>query len=116
MPSGWPTGRSVFISIEGKIAEGETIRLKSEVDPKRSFAINISKVEAPRRMIWENGLPLGLFRGARRFELSPVDGGTEFLMREDYTGPLAGMMFKMIPDMQPSFDKFANALAAAAEQ
>ena len=66
-------------------------------------------------MVWWNGLPLGLFRGTRRFRLTEAEGGTEFHMREDYTGPLAGMMFRLIPDLAPSFRTFAEGLARAAE-
>jgi hypothetical protein len=31
-------------------------------------------------------------------------------MREDYTGPLAGMIAKSIPDLSPSFERFATGL------
>lgn len=36
-------------------------------------------------------------------------------MREEYTGILAGMMFKQIPDLKPSFNQFAAGLKAQAE-
>ena len=62
-------------------------------------------------------MPLGLFRGVRTFTLSPADpSGTEFKVREEYTGPLLGMIWRSMPDLQPSFDKFASGLKAQAEQ
>ncbi len=36
-------------------------------------------------------------------------------MREEYSGPLAGMMFRSIPDLDPSFRKFVDGLKARAE-
>ena len=36
-------------------------------------------------------------------------------MTEVYTGPLAGLITKTIPDMTDSFDKFADGLKSAAE-
>ena len=37
-------------------------------------------------------------------------------MREEYTGPLLGMIWKSIPDLGPSFEEFASGLKAAAEK
>ena len=108
-------GSFSILELSGRIAEGETIRLKSSVDPKRVFAIKVEDVVPRERMTWWNGLPFGLFRGTRRFRLTPVEGGTEFHMREDYTGPLARMMYRVIPDLAPSFETFADGLARAAE-
>jgi hypothetical protein len=31
-------------------------------------------------------------------------------MREEYTGPLAGLIARSIPDLAPSFTRFANGL------
>jgi len=108
-------GSFSILKIEGEIVEGRTIKLWSEVDPKRAFPIQVSKCVPEREMVWQNGLPLGLFQGVRRFELTQVDGGTRFRMREDYTGPLAGLMVRLIPDLTPSFEKFADGLAKATE-
>jgi hypothetical protein len=61
-------------------------------------------------------MPLGLFKGVRTYRLSPhEDGTTGFAMREEYTGPLTNMIWKSIPDLQPSFDQFAKGLKAKAE-
>ena len=108
-------GSFSILNIDGRIAEGETIKLWSEVDPKRAFAIKVSTLDPGRLMVWESGMPFGLFRGARRFEVEVRAEGSTFRMREDYSGLLAGMMFRMIPDLQPSFDTFAEGLKMAAE-
>ena len=67
-------------------------------------------------MTWTGGMPPGLFKGERTFTLTPEGGATRFTMREEYTGPLTGLMWRTIPDMQPSFEKFARGLKQRAEQ
>jgi hypothetical protein len=104
------------ISLRGRIAAGEKIELVSTLNPKRKFVLTVSDVEPARRMVWASGLPLGLFRGVRTFALrSATSGQTEFSMREDYSGALAGLITKTIPDMNESFGQFADALKTAAE-
>jgi hypothetical protein len=62
-------------------------------------------------------MPLGLFTGQRSFELRPIGAGhVEFAMRESYTGLLAPLITKSIPDLQPAFDEFAACLKAHAER
>lgn len=36
-------------------------------------------------------------------------------MREEYTGPLAPLIWRSIPDLQPSFDQYVNGLKARAK-
>jgi hypothetical protein len=62
-------------------------------------------------------MPLGLFVGERVFALTPKPNGiVEFSMRETFTGPLAPLIGRTLPDMQPTFDEFAAALKRVAEQ
>lgn len=103
-----------ILRIEGTIASGQSIKLWSQIDPKRAFAITVSELVPGDHMVWESGMPMGLFRGARRFSLKPSGDGTVFTMREDYTGALAALMFRMIPDLNPSFTHFADGLERAA--
>ena len=48
-------------------------------------------------------------------ELARQGTGTQFRMREDYSGPLAGRMIKVIPDLQPSFETFGDGLKTMGE-
>ena len=41
---------------------------------------------------------------------------TRFKMREEYSGPLLGMIWKSIPDLGPSFEEFAAGLKSGAEK
>lgn len=104
-----------IISFEGPIVQGGTVKLVSVVNPKRAFTLNVSTMDAPRRMVWEDGMPLGLFKGVRTYELTERGDSTGFSMVEVYSGPLAGLMTKMIPDLSGSFDLFADSLKRAAE-
>jgi len=66
-------------------------------------------------MVWTGGMPLGLFKGERTFTLTPTADGVRFAMREVYTGLLAPLIGRSIPDLQPAFDEFAAALKLRAE-
>ena len=114
--SGYTDWNPAVLGIDGNIAEGERIRLKSIVNPERTFKLNVSDVRENRSMVWWDGMPLGLFKGVRTFELTPNDDGTtKFSMEEVYSGLMAPMITKSIPDMTDSFEQFADGLKAAAE-
>lgn len=108
-------GSFSIIRIDGQIAEGASFKLWSEVDPKRAFPIRVALMAPETRMEWHGGMPLGLFLGNRQFTLTPSETGTRFEMKETYSGLLKGLITKAIPDLQPSFEKFADALKERAE-
>lgn len=100
----------------GEIALGAKVTVFVKQSPGRAFPLRVAELDAPRRMVWTGGMPLGLFRGTRVYELiAPSPARTVFTMREDYTGPLANLIGKSIPDLQPAFDEFAQCLKRAAE-
>jgi hypothetical protein len=114
--SAYPEWNPAVLGIEGEIREGETIRLTSVVNPNRQFRLKVSDFDPPRHMIWSDGMPLGLFRGTRSFDItSRGDGTSEFRMEEVYTGPMAPLITRSIPDMTESFEVFADGLKVAAE-
>ena len=104
-----------IISFEGPIEQGNKVKLVSVVNPKRSFSLRVSTLQPPTRMGWEDGMPLGLFKGVRTYEVREVGEGSEFSMVEEYSGPLAGLITRMIPDLTESFDLFADSLKRTAE-
>ena len=114
--AGYPDWNSTIISLDGSIAEGERIALVSTLNPKRTFTLSVSDVHPPTSMVWSDGMPLGLFSGVRTFTLTDAgEGVTEFSMREVYSGLLAPLITKSIPDMTESFESFAADLKATAE-
>jgi hypothetical protein len=115
-PSRYRDWNRAVLSIEGTMEPGSTIRLVSVASPKRTFSLQVTSMEAPARMVWADGMPLGLFRGIRTFRLDPVGVGTTFSKTEEFTGPLSGLIARSIPDLTDSFDQFADGLKAAAER
>ena len=112
----YPDWNTAVVSLRGRIGLGEKIKLVSVVDPKRTFTLKVAELDAPRRMVWASAMPLGLFKGARTYELRPTgDGGTEFSMEEVFSGPMAPMITKAIPDLTPSFEQWADGLKKASE-
>jgi hypothetical protein len=101
--------------IEGEIKAGGTIKLWSAVNPGRAFPLRITGFDVNRSMVWQSAMPFGLFKGVRRFTLTPFDGQVSFHMREDYSGLLEPLIAKSVPDLNPSFEIFANALKSASE-
>ena len=103
-----------ILRIEGNIGPGQRIRLWFEASPQRPFSLKVSEWVEGERMVWSGGMPLGLFRGVRQFNLRPKGGGTEFHMREDFSGLMLPLIWKSMPDLNPSFEKFAAGLERAA--
>ena len=112
----YPSWDSGVLKLDGRVEQGEKLKVTSEANPKRAFPVKVTELRPGEHMTWTGGMPLGLFKGERVFRTEPEGGATRFTMREDYTGPLAGLMFRSIPDLQPSFDKFASGLKQRAER
>lgn len=112
----YPEWNPAVIEIEGVIADGNRIALTSTVNPNRQFKLNVSEVDAPHRMVWSDGMPLGLFKGVRTIEIvANEDGTSEFSMVEVFSGLMEPLISKSIPDQTRSFEEFADGLRAAAE-
>lgn len=112
----YPEWNPAVLGIEGRIAEDKTIRLTSIVNPDRQFKLKVSDVRPPHHMVWWDGMPLGLFKGVRTFDVTPEgEGVSRFDMEEVYSGLMAPLITKSIPDMTDSFEQFADGLKAAAE-
>lgn len=114
--SSYARWNTAVVSIEGIMQPGATIKLVSIASPKRTFSLKVAEMRAPNHMVWADGMPLGLFTGRRTYSITGSgEGVSEFAMVERFTGPLAGMITKAIPDLAPSFDAFADGLKQAAE-
>jgi uncharacterized protein YndB with AHSA1/START domain len=113
--AGWPSWDSGVTAVEGRLAPGEKVKIRSEAAPGRAFPVTVTAFDAPSRMQFSGGMPLGLFRGVRTYTLTPDGGGTLFRMREEYTGPMLGLIWRSMPDLQGSFDQFAAGLKRRVE-
>jgi len=100
----------------GRIALGETIRIRSQAAPGRTFPVKVTTFDPPQRLTFTGGMPLGLFKGVRAYRLSTTDGDTTTVhMREEYTGPLLGLIWRTMPDLGPSFRQFVEGLRQRVE-
>jgi hypothetical protein len=113
----YPSWNATVTRVEGRIALGETVTVHVKVAPGRAFPVKVVAFEPFKRLVWSGGMPLGLFKGERTYDLRPAGpGGVEFAMHEDYTGWFAPLITRSIPDLQPAFDEFAACLKARAER
>ena len=108
--SQYPKWNSTVLSIEGNISPGETIKLKSKLDPKRIFKLKVKQFVPAKKLAWGDAM------GLRVYSLSEVGGATKFNMTEKIGGPIFPLFAKMIPPFDQSFEEFARDLKKAAEK
>jgi uncharacterized protein YndB with AHSA1/START domain len=108
--SDFPRWNVTVLSIEGNIALGEKIKLKSSLDPKRIFKLKVKELDAEKKLVWGDAM------GNRVYTLTKNQPGTTlFSMREKIGGPLFPLFAKMIPPFDKSFEQFAACLKKEAE-
>ncbi len=116
--AGYSDWNPEIIGIDGRMALNERIKARVRVGGGaiRAVPMRVTAFDAPLRMEWTGGLPLGLFVGQRTFTVTPRDGGVEFRMHLRMSGPLAPLILKSVGDRQPEIDSFSAALRDHAEQ
>lgn len=112
--AGFPGWNSTVSSIEGTIAEGQTLKLKVPAAGERVFKPKVSQVQPNRSMVWSDGMA-PMFKGVRTFSLTPKGNATEFSMNEEFTGLMLPMIKGSLPDFGPMFEAYAADLKRAAE-
>jgi uncharacterized protein YndB with AHSA1/START domain len=110
----WTSWDPQLESVAGRLADGGRLEIRVKDNP-RPFKLKVATWEPQRRIVLTGGMPLGLFTGTRTYTLADDGAGTAVTVRETYTGPLAGLIGKSIPDLQPSFDSFVSGLRRDAE-
>lgn len=113
--AGFPRWNTTVTSIEGEIAEGQTLKLKVPAAGDRVFKPKVSNVQAGRSMTWSDGVA-PMFKGIRTFTLTPNDdGSTQFSMKEEFSGLMLPMIKGSLPDFVAVFETYAEDLKRAAE-
>jgi uncharacterized protein YndB with AHSA1/START domain len=108
--SDYPRWNSTVTSIEGSIAPGETIKLKSTLDAKRTFKLKVKEFEPPERLVWGDG------QGNRIYTIAGNGNGMlTFSMTEKIGGLMFPLYAKMIPPFDQSFEQFAADLKKESE-
>ncbi len=111
----WPRWESGVTKVDGVLGLGEKLSISVEANPGRAFPVKVVTLREPQQIVVRGGMPLGLFTGVRTYTLDADGAGTRFTMREEYAGPLAGVIVRSIPDLGPSFQQFADGLKRQAE-
>ncbi len=108
--SDYPRWNSTVTSIEGEIALGKQIKLKSILDAKRTFKLKVKEFEPSKRLAWGDGM------GTRVYTISKNgDGIVGFSMSEKIGGLMFPLFAKMIPPFDQSFEQFASDLKKESE-
>jgi uncharacterized protein YndB with AHSA1/START domain len=106
----FPRWNSTVVSIEGEIKNGEKVKLKSTLDPKRVFTLKVKEFEPEKRLAW------GDSQGNRVYTIVKGDGGAvNFTMTEKIGGLMFPMYGRFIPPFDASFEQFAADLKKEAE-
>lgn len=110
----YPRWNSTVTRIEGRIAEGESLKLQVP-GTSRVFTLKITGLTPERGMTWSSGVQ-PLFKGVRVFTLTPQEGAsTNFAMTERFSGLMVPLVKGAMPDFGPIFARFAADLKTAAE-
>jgi uncharacterized protein YndB with AHSA1/START domain len=108
--AGYPTWNSTVLGIEGEIAAGKTIKLRSTLDPKRTFKLTVREFQPPSRLAWGDAM------GKRTYTLTAKGQGVvAFAMHEKIGGPFFPLFARMIPSFDESFNQIAADLKKKAE-
>ncbi len=114
---GWRDWDSGVDRVEGRVALGERITIYATMIRDRPFSVTVTDIRPNEAMRWRGGLPFGLAVIERTYTLDRQDeGSTVVTVREDHSGPLAALLGRSTPDLNPSFRQFCAGLKARAEQ
>ncbi len=111
----WPSFDPFCDRIEGNVVLGGTIKAFTKLSPGRAFPVKVSVLDRPKLMVWRGGMPLGLLLGVRSFAITAAGTGSRFAMREEFSGPMLGLIEKSLPDMTEPFAAFCAGLKVKAE-
>jgi hypothetical protein len=113
----WRDWDSGVDRVEGRVVLGERITIYATMIRGRPFSVTVTDVRPGEGMRWRGGLPLGLAVIDRTYSLDPQgDSGTLLTVREDHTGPLAGLLGRTTPDLNPSFRQFCAGIKQRTER
>jgi hypothetical protein len=114
--SGYPAWDPAMDHIEGKLAQGETVKFFTKLS-SQAFPVKVTLFEPNRKMVLTGGMPLGLFKSERTHTLTAGrDGQTLFKTEETFSGLLLPVFGRNLPDLTENFKAFAAGLKQQAER
>jgi hypothetical protein len=111
----YPDWASGVARVEGTIALGERIKVVSRTHARRAVPVRVTELVPEEQMTWVGGMPFDLFTSIRTFTVRPDRSTTQFAIRERYTGTFLPLIWRSMPDLEPSFCQFADGLKQRAE-
>jgi hypothetical protein len=113
----WRDWDSGVDRVDGSVALGERLTIYATMIRNRPFSVTVTELRPGEAMRWRGGLPGGLAVIERTYHLdAQVDRGTVLTVREDHSGPLAGLLGRSTPDLNPSFRQFCAGLKQLTER
>lgn len=113
----WPSWTSTVERVEGSVTPGGSVTVVPAGSDGKAFPLRVEEFSPPQRLVLGGGLPLGLFRGLRTYALTPISPDhVTVSVTETFSGLLAPLITRSIPNLQPAFDAFTADLKAAAER
>jgi hypothetical protein len=114
---GWRDWDSGVDRVEGRVALGERLTIYATMIRDRPFSVTVTEIRPHEAMRWRGGMSLGLAVIERTYHLDAQDdGGTVLTVREDHAGPLARLLRRSTPDLNPSFRQFCGGLKQLSER
>ena len=105
--------------IDGVLSLGAALTFTVVTGPDRTATARarILEIEENRRLVWGGGLPLGLFRGAHTFVITPTARGAVLENSERFSGPIAALTIRKarLQAQRQAFQAFDDALKRRAE-
>jgi hypothetical protein len=78
--------------------------------------MKVMEFEPLKRMVWTGGgMPDAIFRGAHIIALTPEDGNVHVSLRLEFTGTMAFLLVKSIPDPTADLAAWVQALKERSE-
>jgi uncharacterized protein YndB with AHSA1/START domain len=104
-----------LIGLEGIIGLNQDIRIKTELDPSRSFKLRVSEFEPSKKMVWSDGQK-PFYKGTRIFSLEESGPDVSIFRFVQTIEGFFLMLAGTIPDFPGTFEKMAAGLKKAAEK
>lgn len=111
----YPNWDPNMVRVEGRIALGEKVSFFTKLSPDRAFPTTVKELTPHKTIVFQGGMPFGLFKSVRVHTLEEVDGQTEFSTQEAFSGVLLPLFGKQIPNLNPIFEVFCEGLKSRAE-
>jgi hypothetical protein len=113
----WRDWDSGVDRVEGSVALGERLTIYATMIRTRPFSVTVTEIRPAEAMRWRGGLPFGAAVIERTYHLDAQDDGSTVLtIREDHSGPLAGLLGRSTPDLNPSFRQFCAGIKTVSER